>query len=524
MKKLLFAAAAALAITSCTSDLSDLNKNGKAPESVPSGALFANAVMGYYDFDAVQDVNLNNLRLWSQHWTQTTYVDESNFNLNERDVNGSTFVRMYVTVIRDCEEARTAVMNGPENDAQKAASIGAIEVMEVMAYQYLVDLFGDVPYSEAMTETNVPKYDAGSAIYMDLLARLDAAVADLSGSNTFGSSDIIYFGDAAAWKKAANSLMLRMAVRMIGYDAAEAKTWGEKAIAGGVFTSSADDMRLLYSSTPPHTHPMWETLVQSGRTDYVASATLGDVLNGRADPRRAGFFKNWGTLGVDTSTQVATWDTIVVTWDSTAVPPVPDSTFAQPDSTYLAYDTVNTVGNYVVLDDLVVNGAPHGFQVNYYAYTQPGEALEDPTWSHAAISYVEVEFLMAHAAVEGWAGASDAATHYENGIRASIEEWGGTSADADAYMMHPLVAFSSTTAATQIGVQKWIAMYSNAFEAYAAVRMYDLPMDTAALAGTVTPNRYSYPLDEYSLNTTNVEAAAANYGGDDTFAKVFWDM
>ena len=469
MKKLLFAAAAALAITSCTGDLSDLNKNGKAPESVPSGALFANAVMGYYDFDAVQNVNLNNLRLWSQHWTQTTYVDESNFQLNERDVNGSTFVRMYVTVIRDCEEARTAVMNGPESAAAKAASVAAIEVMEVMAYQYLVDLFGDVPYSEALSETNVPKYDAGSAIYADLLARLDAATADLSGSNTFGSSDIIYGGDAAAWKKAANSLMLRMAVRMIGYDAAAAKSWGEKAIAGGVFTSSADDMRLYYSSAPPHTHPMWETLVQSGRTDYVASATLGDVLNGLADPRRAGFFKNLG--GSDS-----------------------------------------------------VTGAPHGFQVNYYDYSQPGTALEDPTWSHAAISYVEVEFLMAHAAVAGWAGASDAATHYENGIRASIEEWGGSSADADAYMMHPMVAFSSTTAATQIGVQKWIAMYSNAFEAYAAVRMYDLPMQTAALAGTVTPNRYSYPLDEYSLNTTNVQAAAANYGGDDTFAKVFWDM
>ena len=469
MKKLLFAAAAALAITSCTSDLSDLNVNGKAPESVPSGALFANAVMGYYDFDAVQNVNLNNLRLWSQHWTQTTYVDESNFNLNERDVNGSTFFNMYVTVIRDCEEARTAVMNGPESAAAKAASIAAIEVMEVMAYQYLVDLFGDVPYSEALSETNVPKYDAGSDIYADLLNRLDAAVADLNGSNTFGSSDIIYGGDAAAWKKAANSLMLRMAVRMIGYDAAAAKSWGEKAIAGGVFTSSADDMRLYYSSAPPHTHPMWETLVQSGRTDYVASATLGDVLNGLADPRRAGFFKNLG--GSDS-----------------------------------------------------VTGAPHGFQVNYYDYSQPGTALEDPTWSHAAISYVEVEFLMAHAAVAGWAGASDAATHYENGIRASIEEWGGSSADADAYMMHPLVAFSSTTAATQIGVQKWIAMYSNAFEAYAAVRMYDLPMQTAALAGTVTPTRYSYPLDEYSLNTTNVQAAAANYGGDDTFAKVFWDM
>jgi len=469
MKKLLFAAAAALAITSCTDDLSSLNVNGKAPESVPAGALFANATMGYFDFTSVQNVNSNNLRLWAQHWTQTTYVDESNFALNERNVNGRTYTTMYTTVIRDCEEARAALADVVASNEQIAATEAAIEVVEVLAYSLLVDLFGDVPYTEALTETNVPAYDDDAAIYADLLARLDAAVADLNGSNAFGSSDIIYGGSADAWKMAANSLMLRMAVRMVDADAAMAKTYGEKAIAGGVFASSADDMRLFYSSAPPHTHPMWETLVQSGRTDYIASATLGDVLNGLEDPRRAGFFKSLG-------------------------------------------------GN-----DSVI-GAPHGLQSDYYQFSQPGTALEDPTWSHAAISYVETEFLMAHAAVAGWTGAGDAATHYENAIRASIEEWGGSSADADAYMMNAMVAYNSATAATQIGVQKWIAMYSNAPEAYAAVRQYDLPMATANLAGTVTPNRYSYPLDESSLNGDNVAAAAAKFNNDDTFAKIFWDM
>jgi len=463
MKKLLFAAAAALAITSCTDDLSSLNVNGKAPESVPAGALFANATMGYFDFTSVQNVNSNNLRLWAQHWTQTTYVDESNFALNERNVNGRTYTTMYTTVIRDCEEARAALADVVASNEQIAATEAAIEVVEVLAYSLLVDLFGDVPYTEALTETNVPAYDDDAAIYADLLARLDAAVADLNGSNAFGSSDIIYGGSADAWKMAANSLMLRMAVRMVDADAAMAKTYGEKAIAGGVFASSADDMRLFYSSAPPHTHPMWETLVQSGRTDYIASATLGDVLNGLEDPRRAGFFKSLG-------------------------------------------------GN-----DSVI-GAPHGLQSDYYQFSQPGTALEDPTWSHAAISYVETEFLMAHAAVAGWTGAGDAATHYENAIRASIEEWGGSSADADAYMMNAMVAYNSATAATQIGVQKWIAMYSNASEAYAAVRQYDLPMATANLAGTVTPNRYSYPLDEGSLNGDNVAAAAAKFNNDDTFA------
>ena len=470
MKKILFAAAAALAITSCTNDLSDLNGNVKAPEAVPAGALFANATMGFFDFASVQNVNQNNLRLWSQHWTQTTYVDESNFDLNGRDVNGSTMNAMYLTVIRDCEEARKAVLADAVSSVEAIdASIAAIEVMEVLAYSFMVDLFGDVPYSEALTETNVPAYDDDAAIYADLLARLDAASTGLSGMSSFGSSDIIYGGDAASWKMAANSLMLRLAIRMIDVDAANAKMYGEKAIAGGVFASSSDDMRLFYSSAPPHTHPMWETLVQSGRTDYIASNTLADVMNAHMDPRRASFFQN-----------------------------------------------LDSVGN--------ITAAPHGLQSDYYQFSQPGSALEDPTWSHAAVSSVEVEFLLAHAAVAGWAGAGDAATHYDAGVTGSIVEWGGSAADATTYLAQAGVAFDASTAAAQIGTEKWVAMYSNVSEAYNTVRQYDLTMNVADLAQTVTPNRYSYPLTETSLNTANVAAAGAKFGGDDTFAKVFWDL
>jgi hypothetical protein len=471
MKKILIAAVAALAVTSCSNDLSDLNVNGKAPENVPAGALFANATMSYFDFTAAQDVNFNNLRLWSQFWTQVTYIEESNFELDERDVNGSTFRSMYSTVIRDCEDARKALETTPATAGEKLAAEGAIEVMEVLAYSFLVDLFGDVPYSEALSsETNVPVYDDDAVIYADLLNRLDAAVGQLSGTSAFGSSDIIYGGDAAAWKKAAYSLMLRMAVRIIDVDPTAAQAWGEKAIAGGVFMSSADDMRLFYSSAPPHTHPMWESLVQSGRTDFVASATLGNVLNQLDDPRSGAFFKNLGS------------------------------------------------GDSVI-------ASLHGDNISdYSAFSNPGIMLEDPTQSHAAINYVEVEFLMAHAAVAGWSGAGDAATHYNAGITASMEEWLGAGVDASAYLAQPAVAFSAATAGLQIGVQKWIAMYSNTSEAYAAVRQYDLPMSVAVVAETATPNRYSYPLDEISLNTDNRQAAADKFNNDDTFAKIFWDM
>jgi|TARA_B110000090_G_scaffold40151_1_gene44528 hypothetical protein len=469
MKKILFAATAALAITSCTSDLSNLNGNVKAPEAVPAGALFANATMGFFDYASVQNVNQNNLRLWAQHWTQCTYVDESNFMLDDRDANGATFTRMYVTVIRDCEEARKALLDVVASPEEIASSTAAIEVMEVLAYMFLVDLFGDVPYTDALSETNVPTYDDDASIYADLLARLDVASSDLSGMSSFGSSDIIYGGDAASWKMAANSLMLRMAIRMIDIDPANAKMYGEKAIASGVFASSSDDMRLFYSSAPPHTHPMWETLVQSGRTDYIASNTLADVMNANMDPRRATYFRN-----------------------------------------------LDSVGN--------ITAAPHGLQSDYYQFSQPGDAMEDPTWSHAAISSVEVEFLLAHAAVAGWAGAGDAATHYDAGVTGSIVEWGGSAADAATYLAQTGVAFDAATAAAQIGTEKWVAMYSNASEAYNTARQYNLTMSVAATAGTVTPARYSYPLDEYSLNTVNVNAAGDKFGGDDTFSKIFWDL
>ena len=469
MKKLLFAAAAAaLTFTSCT-DLPS-NGNGKAPETVPAGALFANATMNYYDLASVQNVNTNNLRLWAQHWTQTTYVDESNFALNERDVNGNTYYYIYTALLRDCAEARAAVQaDGNIGAAELANAEATIDVMEVLGYMYLVDLFGDVPYSEALdASTNVPAYDNDADIYANLMERLDAAATTLAsgGSNSFGSSDIVYGGDAAAWAKAANSLLLRMAVRIADVDATNAKMYGETAISNGVFTSSADDMRLQYSSEPPHTHPMWVTLVQSGRTDYIASSTLGDVMNAFADPRRAGFF--------------------------------------------------NALGG----SDSVI-GAAHGYQSDYYQHSQPGSYWEAAAGSHAAVDYTEVEFLLAHAAVEGWTGAGDAGTHYDAAVTASIEYWGGTSADATTYLAQAGVAWDATDYENLIGTQKWIAMHTNVAEAYNTIRQYNVPTAVAALAGTETPTRWTYPLDEYSLNSASV--AAANGGSDDSFDLVFWD-
>ena len=120
----------------------------------------------------------------------------------------------------------------------------------------------------------------------------------------------------------------------------------------------------------------------------------------------------------------------------------------------------------------------------------------------------------------------DAATFYNAGVTASILEWGGSQADADAYLAEPSVAYATAAGdwKQKIGTQKWIALYDKGFEAWSSYRLYDYPvLPIAEQAQIPTPTRYTYPVTEYSLNEASVEAAASAIGGDALSTKVFWD-
>lgn len=106
----------------------------------------------------------------------------------------------------------------------------------------LTNCIGDVPYSEAANDIDQPKYDTQKDIYYTIFDELKDAVSKLdeSAANNVGSYDLIYGGDAAKWKKFANSIRLRMAVRISDVDAAKAKTEAEAAITAGVFAGEDD--------------------------------------------------------------------------------------------------------------------------------------------------------------------------------------------------------------------------------------------------------------------------------------------
>lgn len=472
MRKIIFIGLVFLTVMSCE-DLTELNKDIKNPEEVPGGALFANATKDLFDFMTEPSVNVNNFRLWAQQWAQTTYADESNYELVERNVNGAAWNRLYAEVIRDLREAKTVINKDRFlSDQGKSQQTAMAEVLEIFSFHILVDIFGDIPYSEALTDDVTPAYEDDAAIYSDLINRLNAAINILGGDSEMGNYDLVYGGDADQWKKFANSLKLRMAIRLAGVNPATAKTLAEQAVASGVFTSNEDNFALTYQGATPNTNPLWVSLVQSGRSDYVAASTLVNPMKALDDPRLPYYFRDM---------------------------------FA---------------GQFV--------GGKYGDNNAYNTFSHPGELQEDPTWPGIIMSYWEVAFLLADASQRGFNVGGTTEEFYNEAIESSILYWsGGDQSASDDYLAEPGVAFTTAagTPFEKIALQKWISLYDQGFEAWSTIRFYDHPdLPIAVQAGIPTPSRYTYPVTEYSLNEGNVAVARTNMGGDALDGKVFWDV
>ena len=476
MKKILILLLIVSFATSC-SKFEDWNVDKKHPSKVSAEALVTNAQEYMATRMASPSVNYNIFKLFSQYWTETTYIDESNYDLIKRDVGGNFWFHLY-DILNDLKDAKRIVdEDGSLDSGTKANKKAVIDLMQVYLFHVLVDTYGDVPYSEALDIENVtPKYDDDQAIYNDLFERITSDINQLNGGGaSFGNADLFYSGDVSKWKKFGNSLKLRMAIRIADVDAAKANTMATEALNDGVFASNADNLEFHFLSEPPHTNPIWSALVQSGRHDFVVANTFVDNIDPLNDPR------------------------------------VP-----------------------FYMDDNVVpyKGGPYGYNNSYNSYTHIGEPFHQPDMPYVLLGYDEVEFLKAEAAERNIGGLTpaDAETHYKEAITASMVWWGVSAPAIATYLAQPDVAYA--TAATnwkeKIGVQKWLALYGRGFEAWSSWRRLGFPtMNVPPIPKTPNgevPRRYIYPLDEPDVNVDNYNAAAAAMGGDNLLSKVFWDQ
>ncbi|MFC0771818.1 SusD/RagB family nutrient-binding outer membrane lipoprotein [Terrimonas alba] len=472
MKKILiYLAVIFLMAAGCTKELTSLNVDPKNPSTSPSYAFFTNAQRAFANTMTSSNVNLNIFRLITQYWQETTYTDESNYDLATREINDAVWNALFRDALRDFQEAKNLIPSDVPDATLQKNQLAITEIMQIYAFYYLVTTYGNIPYSQALDIDNpFPVYDDAATAYSDLLTRLDAAVGNLDvAGESFGSADIIYGGDVALWKKFGNSLKLKMGMTIADVDAAKAKTVVESAVTSGVFTSNDDNAKFAYQGAPPNTNPIWVDLVQSGRQDFVAATTIVEEMKDRSDPR------------------------------------IP------------LYFTVDGSGVYSGLDP--------GVAGSYSAFSKPDEAIVAPDFPATLLDYAEVEFLLAEAIQRGFAVGGTAVTHYNNAITASILDWGGTEAQATAYLAQPTVIFNPANWKESIGVQKWIALYNRGFEAWIEWRRLDYPqlLPAADADPQVIPVRYPYPVNEQNVNTTNYKAAADAIGGDEKETKLWFD-
>jgi hypothetical protein len=482
IKITVLAASAVLMLNSCD-NLEGLNDNTKAFEKPVPEALFTSAQKEYGDFLTNASSNENVFRLWAQHWNAQAYPTEARYDIVSRNIPNTLQLVLYRDVLKDLTSAKKLIEATPAGSAGEAAvkknKLAIIEIEIVTVFQTAVDLFGNIPYSDALLDSPnyTPKYDDAKTVYFDLAARLDVAIANLDVANGSFSkgSDIIYNGNVPKWKKLANSIKLKMGLHLADVDAAKAKTMVESAVASGVISSNADNALIKYLVGDPNWNPLFPDL--SSRNDFTISKYFADDLNAKSDPRRDYFFEPTSKIG----------------------------------------------GAYV--------GSVYGSTGNYAMFSHATDKLKsDQTVPGVFFDYAETSLLLADAANRGFAVGAAADVLYTNGITANMQYWGVPQADIDTYLARTDVAFATATgtAKQKVAYQLWVAYYNRGFEAWTEYRRLDFPVlvapstATAAAEGKV-PVRLTYSHLEPTLNGSNYTAASTAIGGDKLTTKLFWD-
>lgn len=463
-----------LALASC--ELPD-NIDPKNASVVTAASLVTSSEINLFKQMATLDMNLNITNLLTQYQAEVTYVTESRYNFSDRKIPDAHWGVVYRDVLMNLNEAKRLVNATVFADpGEKLNDLAIIDILSVYSYQLLVDIFGDVPFTEADlgSVNSRPKYDDAKTVYYAQISTLSAAIANLSASSAgFGSADILYKGDITNWTLFANSLKLRFALRISDYDAAKANTLVKEALAGGVFTAESQSAIFRFTGTAPYVGGYYNWYILQNRKDYVPTNTLINLMTARNDPRMAAWFTQYK-------------------------------------------------GAYV--------GLTYGLKAasSYSKFSHFSSTLLTATYPAIISDYSEVEFLLAEAAERGLGGVTGSAeSHYNNAITASLSYWGVSATDISTYLAQSNVAYSTSTGTwkQKIGTQKWLAFYDRGFESWAEWRRLDFPIlnPPQDMVYSDIPVRYPYPFDEAKYNKTNYTAAAAAIGGDLPSTKIFWD-
>jgi hypothetical protein len=479
--KIIFMVMGLLVLGSCTRDFEELQKNPNLPENVNPGLLLPSIILPAVNASINNGRSLcNEMMQYSASNNSFTEVQRFIFTLgNSNSVWNSFYGRM--------QDIQDMIMLSDQLDNPNYTAVGMI--LKAWMSSILTDVFTDIPYSEAGKAVSIsnftPKYDSQQQIYEDLLLELKTANEMLVPQLGLGfGGDILFNGDVIRWKKFANSLRLRLLMRVSNkiedFAASEIKEMYENPQKYPIFENIQEHAVYQYSGVLPDVFPTY-TEREFDFNNSVSSEFMVETLKDLQDPRLSIFFE-----------------------------PTKNSILAGTPE-YIGLPSGIPAG-----DSFEFNGGRDG-----QSLINNNRFLNDARQKGIILSYSEVQFLLAEAALRGFITA-DPEGFYEKGIHAAISYW-GASIPVD-YMEQEKVVWDGSF--DKLFLQKYLALFYAGMEAWFDYRRTGHPNIIPGPANVndgKIPSRLIYPTIEQSLNLVNYQEAVQRIGGDNINSKGWWD-
>ena len=553
------------ALTSCSdSYMEDLNTDETKASSIAPSAQLTTALLQTYGDFGLMDTYRSYITGFTQHfaggWNVTNYAGSVHA---QDDQMRLVWDQLYNVAIKNTVDAIANSENLPNTNA-------ALRIHRVFLMAVMTDIYGDLPcldagkgYAEGIAN---PKYDKQEEIYNFFFDELAACVAQLgTGTDRIGGDVTSLGGDPAAWKRYANTLRLRYAMRISDVNPAKAKEEFEKALAadGGYITTAADDAYIIYTDGPFtlydgsrdldfRVNALGEMLYgQDSTSPTMVSSTFFNIMNSLGDPRLYRICRHYlntkrSDVKPDREWNIDLTDAVVTYMNAVEGGEKP----CNPGAAWYS-DWVNApaAGAIPALDEWVSRYPDAGFNKNNYdvRLLRPMLSIdfEMPDRPGTLINSAEVELLLAEAKLKGWNVTGTVEDHFKAGVKAAIwwlndhylESNKISDAETDAYINAIIASGALTTNAKEaINTQAWILHMMNPSEAWANLRRSDYPviLDRTKLKtygdftydddNLQTPTRLRYPILENQYNSQNYKDALDRMGGtDDWHHRLWWD-
>ena len=442
--------------TSCQKDFEEINTNPNRPQQALPTALFNGSTKLFLKNTRNYTTSGMMFRSWMQYTAQDTYTKESRFLY--RDYAGDYLWRYPYQVAGGYKDIIDLNTNPKTKElmttyGKNENQIAAARIMLAYTFALLVETFGDVPYYSygspnperfqalQLEKYISPVYATQKEIYTDLLKELKEAAAQIvSDSYVFKEGDYI-FETPDKMRRFANSLRLRLAIRLKDVSDTELRTLAQQNIdelkAGtAVMQSEADTVELQFDSDDTNPAPIYNEYFVRNRVDYSPSNSFVQLLKGQR-----------GNFGVDPRLQKY-------------FAPKGLTKYQARDGRYTESNNLNDyVGMPYGLDESMADFQfKSGVAVSFFS-----SRILQPNYAEVFMEYSEVCFLLSEA--NGWDN-----TWYKKGVEASMNKWGVNSTKITNFL-------NTIPAANQENVltQKYIALYMNPNEAWAEYRRTGYP-------------------------------------------------